>query len=700
MSNHSAGRNRLDETASPYLRQHDDNPVHWQPWDAAALAEARDRDVPIFLSVGYAACHWCHVMEEESFEDPEVAAVLNEHYVPIKVDREERPDVDRIYQTICQLVTRSGGWPLSAWLTPDGRPFYVGTYFPKNDRHGRPGFVDLLDGLAETWASDRDEIEERADQWMQAIKGELEEVDTPGDRPQDDTLVNAAESAVRSADQEYGGFGRGGPKFPQPSRIDLLLRAGHRTGRAEFRTVATGALDAMADGGIYDHVGGGFHRYATDRQWTVPHFEKMLYDNAEIPRMYLAAYQLTEDDRYAEIAAETLAFVERELTHPDGGFYSTLDAQSEHNGAREEGAFYVWTPTEVRDIVPDELDAALFIDRYGITERGNFEGRNVLVIDTSLEELADEYDLPIEDAEARIERAREALFAARETRARPPRDEKILAAWNGLMISTFAEAALVLDHEYAEPAADAVAFMREHLWTGDRLNRRYKDGDIGITGYLDDYAFLARGAFDLYQATGTVEPLAFALDLADVIAEEFWDADRGALFFTPASGESLAARPQELTDQSTPSSTGVAIDVFLSLSHFVTHNRFTEIAERTLETYGARIESNPLEHASLVLAADRYTTGSIEFTVVADSLPDAWRRQIGSTYFPNRILAVRPPDIDPWLTTLGLTEAPPIWADRDAADGPTVYTCRSFTCSPPQTELTKALEWAADLAPT
>lgn len=700
MSDRAAGRNRLDEAASPYLRQHADNPVHWQPWDDQALAEACDRDVPIFLSVGYSACHWCHVMEEESFADSAIAEVLNDHYVPIKVDREERPDVDRIYQTICQLVTRSGGWPLSVWLTPDGRPFYVGTYFPNEERHGRPAFRELLEGLAETWENDRAEIEDRADQWMQAIKGEVEEVDEPGSLPEDDTLERAADTALRSADRESGGFGTNGPKFPQPTRIELLLRAHDRTGRDAYRAVAVDALDAMATRGLFDHIGGGFHRYATDREWTVPHFEKMLYDNAELPRVYLAGYQVTGDERYAEVVTDTLSFVTRELTNPDGGFYSTLDAQSERDGEREEGAFYVWTPAEIRAAVPDDTDAELFIDRYGITPDGNFEGQNVLVEASALDSLAEEYDLGIDDVVARLQRAREAAFEARAQRPRPPRDEKILAGWNGLMISAFAEAAIVLDPAYAGPAEAALAFIHNHLWDGDRLHRRYKDGDVAVDGYLDDYAFLAHGAFTLYEATGDVNHLGFALDLTRRIETEFWDADTGALYFTPTSGEDLAARPQDLTDQSTRSSAAVAIDVLLSLSHFVPHDRFDSIAARALETYGSRINSNPLQHASFASAADRRATGSLEFTVVADTLPADWRAQIGATYVPNRILSVRPRELAEWLDTLGLDEAPPIWADRDGTDAPTIYTCRSFTCSPPQTDIDAALEWAADLAPT
>ena len=716
MSDAPTDRNRLTEEASPYLRQHADNPVNWQPWDDDALAAAEERGVPIFLSVGYAACHWCHVMADESFEDERVAEVLNDRYVPIKVDREERPDVDSIYQTIAQMVTRGGGWPLSVWLTPDGRPFYVGTYFPPEPRGQMPGFLDLLTGLADTWENDREEVENRADQWAAAIRGEVEDVEGTGEAPEPGVVESAAGSAVRSADRGNGGFGTQGPKFPQTGRIHLLLRAYDRTGRDAFLDVAVEALDAMATKGLYDHVGGGFHRYCVDPAWEVPHFEKMLYDNAELPKAYLAGYQVTGEERYAEVVRETLAFLERELGHPDGGFYSTLDAQSEaaggrgdgnEGGEREEGAFYTWTPAEVRSAVDDagldETHADLFCDRFGVTESGNFEGTNVLGVSETVEALCGEYDLEEDEVETRLDAVREALFESREDRPRPPRDEKVLAGWNGLVVSAFAEAGLVLDPTYADRAVEALAFVREHLWDGERLSRRFRDGgdgapDVGVDGYLQDYAYLARAALDCYQATGDVDHLDFALDLARSIESEFWDDERDALYFTPRGGETLLARPQELSDQSTPSSAGVAIDTLLALSHFTPDDRFEGIADAALSTYGSRVESNPLQHAALTLAADRREVGSTELTVVADALPDAWREAIGRTYLPNRLLSVRPPDVSPWLDRLGLAEAPPIWAGRDA-DGaePTIYACRSYTCSPPQTDVEAALEWAAEV---
>ncbi len=693
-------RNRLDEEESPYLRQHADNPVDWQPWDERALAAARERDRPIFLSIGYSACHWCHVMEEESFADEEVAAVLNESFVPIKVDREERPDVDSVYMTVAQLVSGRGGWPLSAWLTPEGKPFHVGTYFPKTSRQGMPGFLELSERIADSWETDRESIEERADQWADAVTDRLEATPTAvaGETPTSEHLESAAEAALRSADREHGGFGSDGPKFPQPSRLQALFRAYDRTGRGAFLEVAREALDAMAAGGLYDHVGGGFHRYCVDRSWTVPHFEKMLYDNAELPRAYLVGYQLTGRGRYADVVRESLAFVERELTHPEGGFFSTLDAQSEDaDGEREEGAFFLWTPAEVESVLGG-VDAELFRARFGITEAGNFEGATVLNVESSITELAAEFDLAESAVEARLESATEAIFEARSDRPRPARDEKVLAGWNGLMIAAFAEAAIVLGEDgYAETAVDALEFVREHLWDAEegRLARRYKDGDVAVDGYLEDYAFLARGALCCHEATGELDPLAFAVELARTIETAFWDAGEGTLYFTPEGGEELIARPQELEDSSTPSSTGVAVETLCALAPF--SEGFERIAETVLRTHAGRIESNPLGHVGLCLAADRLAAGSLEVTVAAEELPDGWREAVGDRHLPGRLLTRRPPTaagLEAWLDRLGLAEPPTIWAGREASGGePTVYACRDRSCSPPTGDVEEALEW-------
>jgi uncharacterized protein YyaL (SSP411 family) len=505
------------------------------------------------------------------------------------------------------------------------------------------------------------------------------------------------------------------------------MRASAELGSEEALAVAVETLDAMSDGGTYDHVGGGFHRYATDRQWRVPHFEKMLYDNAELPRVALDAYQLTGDDRYERVVRETLAFADRELRHPEGGFFATLDARSEG----EEGRFYVWTPRAVREAVDDDLSATLFCERFGITDAGNLEGRSVPYLATSVAELADDHDLDVQTVHDRLVRAREQVFAARAQRPRPARDEKVLAGWNGLMISALSRAEQVLggpsgpesgdgqsatdgrggdapavdefapDMAYGAEARRTLSFVREHLWDADerRLARRFIDGSVKGDGYLEDYAFLARGAFDCYQATGDVEPLAFALELARVVREEFYDADAGTLYDTPESGEQLVVRPKSLSDRSTPSSLGVATRTLARLAAFAPDEGFGEIVEAVLATHGNELRASPAEHGSLALAAAEHEAGIPEVTLAVERLPDDWRATLAERYLPGGVVARRPPTAEglaEWLDVLGIEEAPPIWAGREARDGPTVYACESFTCSPPQSSLSAALDWFLD----
>ncbi|WP_348609148.1 thioredoxin domain-containing protein [Halobaculum rarum] len=718
-------RNRLDEEASPYLRQHADNPVHWQPWDDDALAAARERDVPLFLSVGYSACHWCHVMEEESFEDDAVAEVLNDEFVPVKVDREERPDLDRVYQTVNQLVNGRGGWPLSVWLTPDGKPFYVGTYFPRDGRQGMPGLLEVCRNIANSWndPNQRADMEARADQWTAAARDELESTGAGGtdaslteggsenELPDSDVLSDAVTAALRSADREHGGFGRQGPKFPQTGRLDLLMQAYARSGREEPLNVAVETLDAMADGGLYDQVGGGFHRYCTDREWVVPHFEKMLYDNAELARVYLDAHRLLGRPKYATVARETLAFLDRELSHPNGGFYGTLDADS----GEGEGEFYVWTPESVAEALAaadhefEADDAELVCDRFGVESGGNFEGgTTVLTRATAVEDLAETHDLPVEAVRERLMRARTALFDYREsTRERPPRDEKVLAGWNGLAISAFAAAGHTLDPKLADRGTDALGFVREHLWDGDRLSRRYieregdavGEGEVKENGYLEDYAYLGRAALDLYGVTGDADHLGFALALGRTVVDTFYDADDGTIYSTPSDAEDLVVRPQEPTDASTPSSLGVATRLLLDLDLFAPDEDFAAVARDALATHAGDVTTSPLEHVTLALAAARDQAGPFELTLACDEVPADWRDTLASRYLPGVVIAPRPPTAEgvaAWVDDLGLADVPPIWRDRDARDGaPTAYACRDFTCSPPNHDLRAALEWVA-----
>ena len=774
MSN-STARNRLADEASPYLRDHANNPVDWQPWDEAALATAREEEKPIFLSVGYAACHWCHVMADESFENETVADLLNEAFVPIKVDREERPDLDRVYQTVCQKVTGGGGWPLSVWLTPDGDPFYVGTYFPREARGDRPGFLEVCRNVADSWRDpeQRREMERRGEQWAATARDELESTNATAPVRESDadnaavegSLDDAVTTAIRSADDEYGGFGPSGPKFPQPGRVDLLLRAADRANDAEPLRTATQTLDAMREGGLYDHVGGGFHRYCTDRDWTVPHFEKMLYDNASLARVYLDGYRLTADSEYAVTARETLAFLSRELSHPDGGFYASLDADA----GGHEGAFYVWDDDSLAAALSAELDGELLAeigadaettvdtetaiditrDRFGIDEPNFERGTTVLGVATGVETLADDYDLDPATVRTLLGETRAALYDARETRERPPCDRKVIGAWNGLAVSAFAAGARTLEPSLADRASEALAFVRDRLWDGERLARRYVDpedvGRVGHvntddtgdasggdaddtgdasgddtdegddldstdrvpaaeqvggakgTGYLADYAFLARGAFELYGVTSDVEHLAFALDLAEVIVASFYDADEGTIFATPADGEELIARPQEPTDRSTPSSLGVAVSTLLDLDDFRPDAGFGEVARDVLDTHQDRVAGRPLEHVTLALAAAKNARGSLELTLAGDDWPAEWRDTLARQFLADAVLAPRPgeeDDLQEWLATLDLAEAPPVWANREARDGePTAYVCRGRACSPPRESLFEALTW-------
>jgi len=735
-------RNRLDEAASPYLRQHADNPVNWQEWGEDAFRKAREHDAPIFLSVGYSACHWCHVMAEESFEDPEVAAKLNDNFVPVKVDREERPDVDSLYMKVCQVVRGGGGWPLSAFLTPDREPFYVGTYFPKHPEQGEPGFLQLLDDVAENWAEDRGDLEDRADQWLSAARGELEDLPDAVDVGPESPLRGAADTIARAADSTHGGFGRG-QKFPQAGRLHVLLRAtqldSDGAGDADHGAVARHALDAMADGGLHDHVGGGFHRYCTDRDWTVPHFEKMLYDQAELARLYVDGHRALGDSRYAAVARDALDFADRELGHPEGGFYATLDARSppvddpggvrgeaagssgrdergekRADGEREEGAFYVWTPDRVEAAVAEYADdapcaaddatlAALARQRYGVDDAGNFEnGTTVLTVSASLTALAERFDVDRATAREWLDAAETRLRAARADRPRPARDDKVLAGWNGLTARAFAEAGLALDDRFADRAADCIDFVREELWDGSRLARRTIRGEVAGVGYAEDYASLAAGALATHEATGDRDHLAFALDLADAMLDACYDPESGALYEAPEDVDDVAVRSQATGGGSTPSPVGVAAETLLALDAVDPDADYGDAATDMLGRYGGRVDSNPGRLPELVLAADANAVGRREVTVAADRLPDDWRAAVGEAYLPDRLLSRRPPTaggLDDWLDALDLADAPPLWADRTAGDdgAPRAYVCRR-ACSPPLDSAAEISEWLAEFS--
>ncbi|HEY0407881.1 MAG TPA: thioredoxin domain-containing protein, partial [Pyrinomonadaceae bacterium] len=509
--------NRLSGETSPYLLQHAHNPVDWHPWGEEAFARARAENKPILLSIGYSACHWCHVMEHESFENEEIARLMNENFISIKVDREERPDLDQIYMNAVQMMTGHGGWPMTVFLTPEGVPFYGGTYYPPVDRYNMPGFPRVLLGVAEAYRSQPDEITQSADTMLAELR-RLGQARASNEGIAVELLDDAARGIARSYDAQHGGFGSA-PKFPAPMNLEFLLRVYHRTGQSDALEMVEHTCRKMAEGGMYDQLGGGFHRYSTDARWLVPHFEKMLYDNALLARLYLHAYQATRNDFYRRIAEETLDYVAREMMDERGGFYSTQDADSEGH----EGKFFVWTIDEVKEILGAE-DGALFSSYYDVTAGGNFEGQNILNVTRSIEDAAKASGVTVERLREALARGRRALFDARERRVKPDRDEKVLTAWNGLMLAAFAEAAAILEREdYLNAAKNNAQFVLDNLRREGLLLRAYKDGQAKLNAYLEDYAFFIDGLLALYEAAGELRWLEEALSLALTMNAEFWD---------------------------------------------------------------------------------------------------------------------------------------------------------------------------------
>ncbi|MFB6253452.1 MAG: thioredoxin domain-containing protein [Halobacteriaceae archaeon] len=686
--------NRLDEESSPYLRQHADNPVHWQPWDSQALSLAQERDVPIFLSVGYSACHWCHVMEEESFQDEEIAKVLNNHFVPIKVDREERPDVDRIYMAVCQQVTGHGGWPLSAWLTPDGRPFYVGTYFPPEPQQGQPGFKQLLEEIHNSWETDREQIEQRADQWSQMVSDTVESVPQTTTQLDSELIQQGAESIAERFDASNGGFG-GAPKFPQSRQLRLLMQADYRTDDETYRHIITETLSAMAQGGLRDYIGGGFHRYATDEKWMIPHFEKMLYDNAELAQAYIDGYQVTNNELYRDVVQDIFTFIESEMTHDGGAFYSSIDARSEG----EEGAYYVWTPDEISDAIETPVEGFdtetltdLVTDRFGVTQSGNFEGQTVLHISSSVASLAESYNSDTETIENALTGAKQQLAEARDARVKPRTDTKILTDWNGLMIIALARGGWLFTNSYIDQAKQAYRFIKSECWE-DILYHRYKDGESAVVGYLSDYAFLSAGALTLYEVTGDHTYLLDAIDLVQSILDAFWDPSDETLYETQASESDLIARPQELSDQSLPSSVGIACQLLIRLDPFVTED-FDNIATTILQRHGEKLTQSSFNHPTLLADADLAQNSLLEI-IPAGDLPAAFRTRLTDKFLPDSLLAWRPDEdnIGTVSSALHTDSVPIIWKNRTKKDGQsTLYICRQ-SCSPPLTEPSEIQDW-------
>jgi uncharacterized protein len=690
--------NRLAAEQSPYLLQHKDNPVEWFAWGDEAFDKARADDKPIFLSIGYSTCHWCHVMEHESFEDARIADLLNRHFVPIKVDREERPDVDRVYMTFVQATTGSGGWPMSVWLTPALQPFYGGTYFPPTSRWGRPGFAEVLDELARVWREERDKVMSSAERIVARLR-ETGAAPGRGAVPGTAALDAGVQQFQATFDRRRGGFGDA-PKFPRPSELLFLLREHARTGAVEPRDMVLLTLRAMALGGMRDHLGGGFHRYSVDGDWRVPHFEKMLYDQAQLVLAYVEAAQVTGETFYKEVATDTLEYVMRDMTAKEGGFYSAEDADSipperAHDpGARKmEGAFYIWRDEEIGEALGPDAD--LFRLRFGIQPDGNapfdpqneFTHKNLLYRARPVAEIASMTQQAATQIEDALQRAREIMREVRSRRPRPHLDDKVLTAWNGLMIAAFARAARMLpdSDRYLVPARRAAEFLRSHMWDSRTLLRRYRNGDAAIPGYAEDYAYLIFGLLELFQADGDPRDLEWALALQRRQDELFWDPAEGGWFSTTGEDPTVLLRLKEDYDGAEPAPSSVSVLNLLTLSHLTNDPDMQDKITSTLGGFGARLAQVGRAVPMMLSALSTYHAGAIQVVLAGSreredmqTLLDLVRSQYRPTAL---ILPVDPARhealarILPWMASMGM---------RDGKA--TAYVCRNFTCQAPTSD--------------
>jgi uncharacterized protein YyaL (SSP411 family) len=696
-SSAAGGGNRLAHQSSPYLLQHASNPVDWHPWGDEAFACALRRDKPVFLSIGYSTCHWCHVMERESFEDEATAALLNNHFVCVKVDREERPDVDETYMKAVQMMTGSGGWPLSVFLTPQGRPFYGGTYFPPTSMYGRPSFQQVLLAIAQAWRDKRRDLLESAKKVTDSLV-KLEVAGSPkiaaaartADVPQ-----SAFAALSRSFDESHGGFGDA-PKFPQPGTLAFLLAHGHRTGEEGVLRMVTQTLDAMAAGGIHDHLGGGFHRYATDRQWHVPHFEKMLYDQALLGQVYVQAFQSTGRERYASVARGIFDYVLRDLTDPGGGFYAAEDADSEG----KEGTFYVWTQAEIESILP-QRQAGLLCERYGITKKGSFEnGTSILHLARRRAKAGDEPACASTEIEGELAGAREKLLQHRIARPRPGRDDKIIAGWNGLMISAMAYGGAVLgESRYVAAAEKAGRFVLDSLLVKGRLMRYFRGGRAVEKGFLDDYAYLIGGLVELYQATFDARWLREAADLADRMIDLFGDSRSGGYFLAGRDGERLIVSEKPSYDGAVPSGNSAAAMALLRLAKLTGEERYAAQAQRVLDAFSIPMVESPTALAAMATALTFAMGPSQEIVIAASqqqAQTDALLGEVRRHFLPNAVLLVHPfgtegravEEVAPFVTGLG-----PI--DGHAA----AYVCRDRACRRPVTKPQELREILLSIGP-
>ncbi|MBN8732333.1 MAG: thioredoxin domain-containing protein [Acidobacteria bacterium] len=687
--------NRLAQEKSPYLLQHAHNPVDWYPWGEEAFAKARAEDKPIFLSIGYSTCHWCHVMERESFESAETAEVLNRLFVPVKVDREERPDVDRIYMMFVQATTGSGGWPMSVWLTPDLRPFFGGTYFPPDARYGRPGFKQMLEYIAQVWQADRAKINTSSAEVFQQLTQHAAIAATPSSRVDDSVAESLFFHLRRGYDSQLGGFG-GAPKFPRPVSLAFLFRFFALTANGEAREMALHTLREMAKGGMYDQMGGGFHRYSVDERWFVPHFEKMLYDQGQLVSALIEAYQITADEQYAAIARDVIEYVLRDMRDPGGAFYSAEDADSVIDPAdpheKGEGAFYIWSDAELRALLGDAAEA--FAYRYGVEAGGNvrndpqneFTGRNILFQAHTLEETAERFQLTPEATSALLDDARAKLMAARATRVRPHLDDKILTSWNGLMISALALAGRALNEpRYRDAAVAAAEFILANMWdaSSGRLLRRYRAGEAAIDGFLDDYAGFASALVDLYEATFDLRYIEAAGKMADVMRARFEDREGGGFFSSAEGDESLILRLKEDYDGAEPSGNSLAVNALLRLAAITGNEAFQRSAQRGLDAFASRLNSQPVV-APLMVCAHMISRAKPRQIVFTGPAADLLRGAADLRFLPGvTLLAARDEAertaLSRWHEEIA---AMPLLEGQTAA-----YVCENFACQAPVTTL-------------
>ena len=661
--------NELARETSPYLLQHSENPVWWHAWNEKTLQWARDEGKPIFLSIGYSSCHWCHVMAHESFENEEIARIMNENFVNIKVDREERPDIDDIYQKACQLTTGQGGWPLSVFLTPDQKPFYVGTYFPPLDSYGRPGFGSLLRRLAQYWRENPADVRRAADEFLKVLQREPEVREQA--KLERVILDEAAINLLQLGDVIYGGFGQA-PKFPNAACISFLFRYGRLSGIHRFTEFALKTLEKMARGGLYDQIGGGFHRYSTDARWFVPHFEKMLYDNALIPVTYLEAYQITGNEFYLDVAMKTLDYTLREMTSPEGGFYSAQDADSEG----EEGKYYTWSKQEIQEVLADDADA--FCLYYDVTDGGNWEGKSILCNNLRLSAVAFQSGMTEDQLREKLEDSAARLLQRRATRVAPGRDEKVIVSWNALMITALAKGHRISgDANYLDAAIRCIRFVDSHLLDDGILSHTYKDGKAQVLGYLEDYACYASALLDVFEVCPLREYLERASELGAYLLEHFWDPIHRRFFMTSSSHEDLIVRPASTHDLSIPSGNSVATHLMLRLYHLTQEERFLTASVRVMEGCAVDAAENPFGFGHMLNTIYMHVAGPTEITVL-EGHGRGIQELLRTRFLPESIMVMIRDGEE-----LSSLYKYPFFAGKAYKDDTAAFVCKNRTCSLP-----------------